>query len=162
MAMKAGRVGVHPSEVDVYGKIKDEGGGYVLPIATSNVLGGVKPATKTEDMTEEVGVDNNGKLYVAPPVISGGKVYYKDFDAPYQSTGYYSTDGVNVAGYVPIGVASIDTSTGHKVVAGVNIELRSTGEYPIAYIYPLNESSKSKTFKARVYYVKASDIEIIN
>jgi len=162
MALKAGRVGVRPSEVDVNGKIKDKGDGYVLPVANEQTLGGVKPKTKTEAMTEDVGVDANGKLYVAPPASSGGKVYYKDFNTTYQSSGYYSADGVSVSGYVPIGAVSIDTLTGYKAIAGINIELRSSGEYPIAYIYPLNEASRSRTFKVRVYYVKASDIEIIN
>lgn len=37
---------------------------YTLPVATANTLGGVKPVTKTGDMTQEVGVDNAGKLYV--------------------------------------------------------------------------------------------------
>lgn len=37
---------------------------YVLPIATSELLGGVKPVSKTSDMTKEVGVDKNGKLFV--------------------------------------------------------------------------------------------------
>lgn len=34
-----------------------------LPIASSTQLGGVKPVDKTEDMTQEVGVDEEGKLF---------------------------------------------------------------------------------------------------
>lgn len=36
-----------------------------IPIATSNTLGGVKPVAKTDDMTQQVGVDANGALYTA-------------------------------------------------------------------------------------------------
>ena len=37
---------------------------YELPIATENTLGGVQPVTKTDDMIYEVGVDEEGKLWV--------------------------------------------------------------------------------------------------
>lgn len=47
--------------------IEEAGGsGYTLPIATPEKLGGVKPITKTDDMTQDVGVDENGKLYTKP------------------------------------------------------------------------------------------------
>ncbi len=46
------------------------GGGYVLPVASENTLGGVKPVTKTSSMTQAVGVDGTGRLYTAPG--SGG------------------------------------------------------------------------------------------
>lgn len=36
---------------------------YELPIAATNTLGGVKVAQKTEDMTQEIGADANGRLY---------------------------------------------------------------------------------------------------
>lgn len=36
---------------------------YELPIAATNTLGGVKVAQKTEDMTQEIGADSNGRLY---------------------------------------------------------------------------------------------------
>ena len=38
---------------------------YELPVATADTLGGVQPVTKTDDMTYEVGVDAEGKLWVA-------------------------------------------------------------------------------------------------
>lgn len=38
---------------------------YTLPVATSDVLGGVKPAAKTDAMTSAVGVDADGKLWSA-------------------------------------------------------------------------------------------------
>lgn len=34
-----------------------------VPIATSSAVGGVKPTTKTSEMTQEVGVDSNGALW---------------------------------------------------------------------------------------------------
>lgn len=37
---------------------------YTLPVATAGTLGGVKPIVKTSNMTKEVGVDADGKLYV--------------------------------------------------------------------------------------------------
>lgn len=39
---------------------------YTLPTATSSTLGGVKPVAKTSAMTQNVGVDANGKLYTEP------------------------------------------------------------------------------------------------
>lgn len=48
------------------------GGSYTLPIATSEALGGVKPVSKTDAMTQEVGVDSEGKLYTEPTTSSGG------------------------------------------------------------------------------------------
>lgn len=42
------------------------GPSYTLPAATSEVLGGVKAAAKTDDMTQEIGVDEEGKLWGPP------------------------------------------------------------------------------------------------
>lgn len=39
---------------------------YTLPVANSTTLGGVKPAAKTDDMTQSVGIDANGALFTAP------------------------------------------------------------------------------------------------
>lgn len=39
---------------------------YTLPVANATTLGGVKPLTKTDAMTQDVGVDASGKLYTAP------------------------------------------------------------------------------------------------
>lgn len=44
---------------------------YTLPIASSNSLGGVKAVGKTEEMDEEVGIDNNGKLYSKGTTVEG-------------------------------------------------------------------------------------------
>ena len=71
MALPAGRKGVLASEVTPEGKIRN--GSYVLPVATSTTLGGVKPVAKTEAMTKEVGVDETGKLYVEPSQGGGAE-----------------------------------------------------------------------------------------
>lgn len=42
-----------------------------VPLATSSIVGGVKPATKTSEMTQSVGVDSNGALWTVP-AASGG------------------------------------------------------------------------------------------
>ena len=42
------------------------GASYTLPIASSAVLGGVKPTEKTDSMTQAVGVDEAGGLWTAP------------------------------------------------------------------------------------------------
>lgn len=39
---------------------------YILPIATADTLGGVKPTAKSDDMTQSVGVDESGGLWTAP------------------------------------------------------------------------------------------------
>lgn len=48
------------------------GSSYTLPIATSTKLGGVKPVSKTDEMTQEVGVDTEGKLYTNPSTNGTG------------------------------------------------------------------------------------------
>ena len=45
---------------------------YTLPIASESVLGGVKPISKTDDMTQGVGVDSEGKLWALPGGGGGG------------------------------------------------------------------------------------------
>lgn len=53
--------------VDIFGfGSGSDGGSYSLPVASSDVLGGVKPVSKTSDMTQSVGVDSDGRLYTAP------------------------------------------------------------------------------------------------
>lgn len=39
---------------------------YVLPVASPDRLGGVKPVEKSADMVDDVGIDADGKLYVKP------------------------------------------------------------------------------------------------
>lgn len=44
---------------------------YILPIASSEVLGGVQPIQKTEEMNQQVGVDEKGRLWFAKPDVEG-------------------------------------------------------------------------------------------
>lgn len=54
------------SDVDtVEGELIDIPNAYTLPVATSTTLGGVKPVAKTSEMSSEVGVDSNGRLFTA-------------------------------------------------------------------------------------------------
>ena len=68
MALRAGRVGVAPDQVNQQGKVK----GTDVPIATPDKAGTVKPVAKTAGMTQDVGIDSSGKLYTTP---SGTKFY---------------------------------------------------------------------------------------
>lgn len=43
---------------------------YELPVATDTTLGGVTAAAKTDEMTQEIGVDENGKLWVHVPDVT--------------------------------------------------------------------------------------------
>lgn len=65
MALSAGRKGVAASQVDSLGKIK----GIDIPIASPTKAGTVKPVSKTAGMTQDVGIDSNGKLYTAPSTL---------------------------------------------------------------------------------------------
>ena len=42
------------------------GSSYTLPIANATTLGGVKPVSKTSEMTQAVGIDSEGHLYTKP------------------------------------------------------------------------------------------------
>lgn len=53
------------TEAEFAEKLAAEGDAYTLPIASSTQLGGVKPVTKTDAMTQEVGVDDAGALWTA-------------------------------------------------------------------------------------------------
>lgn len=66
MALKAGRVGVAPDQVDPYGKISGGGGGgYVLPTASADTLGGVKVGNGLT-MTDGVLSSDNPTPYTLP------------------------------------------------------------------------------------------------
>ena len=51
---------------------------YTLPIATEQTLGGVRAAPKTDEMTEAVGVDEDGKLWYKPGSGGGGATNAKE------------------------------------------------------------------------------------
>ena len=59
------------------------GGNYILPVASSQMLGGVKPVDKTEDMNLPVGVDTEGRLWVSGAVDapSGGADWNQNDEA---------------------------------------------------------------------------------
>lgn len=44
----------------------DPGDTYTLPVASAAALGGVQPAARSDEMTQEVGVDEAGALWTAP------------------------------------------------------------------------------------------------
>lgn len=48
------------------GEVGPAGPSYTLPIASATQLGGVKPAAKTDEMTQAVGVDEAGGLWALP------------------------------------------------------------------------------------------------
>lgn len=154
MALKAGRVGVYPEDLDKEGHIKqNETDPYVLPIATPTVLGGVKPVAKTESMTQDVGVDNEGKLYAAGG-SAVGKIYKKSYtmqNVPGQDN-YVMCTGINISGYTAI---SADVQhNGTRCFGGVNT-LSNNGS-----VFAWVEGSWRPT--AVVYYVKNEDIETLS
>lgn len=54
------------STVDtIEGELVEIPNAYTLPVATPTTLGGVKPVAKTSEMSSEVGVDSNGRLFTA-------------------------------------------------------------------------------------------------
>lgn len=70
---------------------------YTLPVATADTLGGVKPEVKTDDMLTPVGVDTDGKLWVAATdidTIPADKVMFtSDLVFTYQFGKYTPTGG---------------------------------------------------------------------
>lgn len=68
-----------PIDVALIKKIGGNGSSYTLPIATETTLGGVKPVTKTETMTQAVGVDAGGALWTMAGSGGGSEeAGYKD------------------------------------------------------------------------------------
>ena len=77
------------------------GSSYTLPIANATTLGGVKPVSKTSEMTQAVGIDSEGRLYTKPGTggsSSGGgglsSAYYVGATAP-SDTGILWIDSGN-------------------------------------------------------------------
>lgn len=73
---------------------------YELPIASSSQLGGVKPDNKIDDMTQAVGVDNEGKLWSEPDIFIvnirnavSDKSSTEIFSAIYNGKVVYANDG---------------------------------------------------------------------
>lgn len=66
-----------PIDVALIKKIGGNGSSYTLPVATETTLGGVKPVTKTDAMTQNVGVDAAGALWTAAGGGDAGSNQYK-------------------------------------------------------------------------------------
>lgn len=127
---------------------------YTLPVATSASLGGVKPVAKTTDMTQDVGVDSEGKLYIEPPE-SGGNVYSKTFAANHKNGDMYYTDDVRVTGYTPIGVQVNSVYSGYSGVGG----LFHRGNALVVFVY--SAEGATDRFTTTVYYVADSDVHAL-
>ncbi len=91
------------TEVDEQGRVTGMeaveapgGNDYTLPVAADDRLGGVRPVTKTEEMTQPVGVDENGKLWIAPigsgetPAVPGSHTITWDLENVTSSNGVTS------------------------------------------------------------------------
>lgn len=133
MALPAGRKGVLASELTPDGKIKGGGGGgggYVLPVATSSTLGGVKPVTKTAAMTKEVGVDSEGKLYVEPS--PGGGVEIGKVTLEPGVTGYITYVKAGSLCFVEGVISLIDTIAAYnEAVIGIGLPLTGTSKMTV-------------------------------
>lgn len=64
---------------------------YTLPQANENQLGGVKPVSKTSEMSQDVGVDKNGKLYTVPG--NGNDGLSVSYDEETQTLKFTSSSG---------------------------------------------------------------------
>ena len=86
-ALTKGGGEVDPEEI---GRIVDEyleqnpPAAYTLPIATETTLGGVKAAAATEEMTQPVGITEDGKLVTTPGRNSGGNVDQVSVEPAYE------------------------------------------------------------------------------
>lgn len=118
------------SEVSV--KIPEGGsGGYTLPIASPTTLGGVQPATKTDDMTQAVGVDDAGGLWTAPGSGGGGNWITVGDVTLTEETSEIRFDWKNSV--YPFGVGRIYVLNAHLVgAAGAESELdvKQQGVWP--------------------------------
>lgn len=82
---------------------------YTLPVASSTTLGGVKPVSKTNEMTQSVGVDSQGLLYTIP---GGGT----------------SADEIFICTFTKVG----DTYTCDKTTEEI-VQAKEAGKIPYAF-----------------------------
>lgn len=95
--------------------------GYTLPVATETVLGGVKAAAATEEMTQPVGITEDGKLVTAPGQNSGqnangGGVSFETDDTLTLKDGVLSvntTDQMEQDNTLPITSAGVYATVGN-------------------------------------------------
>lgn len=103
------------------------GNPYVLPIANSTTLGGVKPVSKTSGMTQDVGVDATGKLYTLAysytlPTASSntlGGIYANEL--PSSDNSYECKINANSRLYASVPIASNDQLGVVKAGSGLNV-----------------------------------------
>ena len=97
-----------------------------IPLATENIIGGVKPVAKTEDMTTPVGIDEYGKLYTSyigdiPPGESGAtftpSVSVDGIISWTNNKGLENPESVNIKG--PQGIQGIQVEKGDKGEPGL-------------------------------------------
>ncbi|MBQ7687170.1 MAG: hypothetical protein IJT28_08085 [Bacteroidaceae bacterium] len=66
-----------------------------IPKASSSAFGVVNPDAKTNEMTQAVGVDSNGKLYTAPGSGGGSSdIYFVNFTYNYETKQFTTTDTI--------------------------------------------------------------------
>lgn len=74
---------------------QSSGGSYTLPIATSTQLGGVMPVAKTDEMTQEVGVDELGELFTFTSGVSEEYRLINDITLEEETTTIYINKDLN-------------------------------------------------------------------
>lgn len=82
-------------------KTVEGGGSYTLPVANETTLGGVQPVNATADMTQDVGVDEYGRLRTKPASVSGDEVTAAVEDALAKAKESGDFDGENGATFTP-------------------------------------------------------------
>lgn len=129
---------------------------YILPIASSEVLGGVQPIQKTEEMNQQVGVDEKGRLWFAKPDVEGF-VSFQENQELSDSQKVQARDNINAEGYDWHGLRS--PLTNNNIVgfaANSEVDGAAVINWPIA----LNiKSTKSDDYIA--LYVLLSQVDLI-
>jgi hypothetical protein len=153
MALRAGRVGVDPSQVDSRGKIKEGGASpYVLPTASGSTKGGVKigsgltmtgetlsadaqvPAYAAAQSGKYLSVDANGDLVWSDGPGGGGAEILSGAFIPLDSQG---SDGDL---YLQTTPASITNSSGQYINTGYSGG--DSSKYVMDFILTKNQSTK--------------------
>ena len=148
-----------------------------IPVATSSALGGVKPTTKTSEMTQSVGVDSNGALWtkeasegttvVANPTATGTQdlnslqVGSTVYNIPQGGAVEYATDEEIDALF---GAAEPQDELIGTWVFGDSLSIEEDASYTVSFISNELTFRKIKldyvTFAGRyMYYVDALDGE---
>lgn len=109
-----------------------------IPIATPSNVGGVKPSAKTSEMTQEVGVDNNGNLWTKEGGNSSGTnsanknlLINPNFKINQRGKTTYSANGYGVDRWKSNGVS-------YSVQSGGTVEIVTVGAW--SYLYQIIEN----------------------